>query len=251
MALEYLKRARKPSLAYHYTPGQLGSKLPLLMFCGGYRSDMNGTKALYLKEQCAARGQAYLRFDYSGHGQSEGRFEDLTMGDWKSDAIDIFDHVVKGPVVIIGSSMGGWITLLLSLARPHHIKGLIGVAAAPDFTEEMHAHLNPQQKEELSAKGHVKVPADYSLEPYNFTLSFYEEAKNHLLLRQRHSVTFPMRFIQGKKDNDVPWRTALKIQESFQSPDFEIILIDDGDHRLSRPEDLMIIDREARRFSGV
>ncbi len=241
----YLERDGKPNLAYIYTPATaVGKALPLVMFCGGYRSDMNGTKAQYLEQQCAVRGQGYLRFDYSGHGASDGKFEDGTIGCWLEDGVDILDHIAAAPVLVVGSSMGGWIALLLARARAGTVQGVLGIAAAPDFSEDLFAGLRPEQQEEMMNTGHVSVPNDYSDEPYYYSRDFYEEAKNHLLLNQRQSVDFPMRFIQGMQDKDVPWEMAANIQKNYVGADVDVIFVDDGDHRLSRPEDLELINRE-------
>jgi len=246
----YLERDGKPNLAYIHTPATgAGGSLPLVIFCGGYRSDMNGTKAVYLEEQCAARGQAYLRFDYSGHGASEGQFEDGTIGAWAQDAIDILDHADVGPTIVVGSSMGGWIALLLSRARAGNIQGVVGIAAAPDFSEDLFAGLTPEQQEEMMSTGHVAVPNDYSDEPYHYSRNFYEEAKAHLLLNKTQNIDFPMRLIQGMKDQDVPWEMAAKIQKNYTGANVDIVFVDDGDHRLSRPEDLELINREVMALS--
>lgn len=248
----YLERPGQSRLAYvHTQAGENGENLPLVVFLGGYRSDMTGTKATFLETQCKARGQAFLRFDYSGHGQSGGKFEDGTMGAWKYDALDMIDHFAKQPVVLIGSSMGGWIALMVALARPGLVAGLIGIAAAPDFTEELYGHLSAAQKEELEKTGKASIPNDYSDEPYHFTKLFYEEAKQHLVLNKSRALPFPVRLLQGKKDLDVQWKTTEKIKSVFSSPDFRITLIDEGDHRLSRPEDLDLLDRQVQTLSGI
>lgn len=246
-----LERENKPDLAYVYTPARgEGSKLPLVMFCGGYRSDMNGAKATYLEAQCVARGQGYLRFDYSGHGRSGGAFEDGTIGSWAADALDILDHVAgKGPVVVVGSSMGGWIALLLAKRRAGVVQGLVGVAAAPDFSEDLFERLSPEQQAALLNEGFVKIPNDYSDTPYHYTRDFYEEAKAHLLLSAPQTADFPMRLIQGMRDHDVPWETAVKIQKNYGGADVDILFVDDGEHSLSRPEDLELIDREILSLS--
>ena len=165
MSVQYLQREGKPDLAYIYTPpASAGATLPLVMFLGGYRSDMQGTKAEYLEQQCKARGQAYVRFDYSGHGQSQGEFDDGTIGSWLGDATDILDHVASGPVVLVGSSMGGWIALLLAQKRAAMMHALIGIAAAPDFTEDIYCRLNGAQRQELEENGVAYVPNDIEID---------------------------------------------------------------------------------------
>ena len=249
----FLTREGLPTLAYHYTPPtEKGASLPLVMFCGGYRSDMNGTKALYLEEQCATRGQGYIRFDYAGHGESEGEFADGTIGSWASDARDILDHIApKGSVIVVGSSMGGWMALLLAKARAGIVQGVVGIAAAPDFSEDLFAKLTPEQQKEMMEHGHVAVPNDYSDEPYHYTRVFYEEAKAHLLLTEPQNIDFPIRLVQGMQDKDVPWEVAAKIQKNYRGAEVEIVFVDDGDHRLSRPEDLEIIDREVLALNAA
>ena len=252
MSIQYLKRENKQDIAYVYTaPSVEGDKYPLVMFLGGYRSDMGGTKATYLQEQCAARGQAYVRFDYSGHGQSGGEFEEGTIGQWLDDALAILDHVMNESVVLVGSSMGGWIALLVARARAGVIDGLVGIAAAPDFTEEIYCRLNGAQRQELEENGTAYVENDYSDEPYAFTKVFYQEAKSHLLLGEVRVVNYPIRLIQGGQDKDVPWQTAIKIQKVYEGAESDIVIIEDGDHRLSRSDDLEIIDKEIKSVSGI
>lgn len=243
---QILSRPGQPSLAYVYTESAgEGKKLPLLMFCPGYGSDMGGTKAMHLDAQCRARGQAYVRFDYSGHGASEGRFEDGTIGQWKQDAIDILNKVgANRPVVLVGSSMGGWIALLVALSWKGPLRGVVGIAAAPDFSENIYRRMREEQRDELEEKGWASIPNNYSDMPYVFTRTLYEDAKKHLLLSKTHTVEFPIRLVHGLCDLDVPVETALNIQKAFGSVRVELVLIEDGEHRLSRPEDLEIIDRE-------
>ncbi|GJL85655.1 MAG: alpha/beta hydrolase [Micavibrio sp.] len=249
---QYLIRENKPKLAYIHSPlTQGGAEQPMVMFLGGFMSDMNGTKATYLEQQCKARGQEFLRFDYSGHGASEGEFTDGTIGHWKEDALAMFDHMVKGPVILIGSSMGGWIALHLALERTDKIRGLIGIAAAPDFTEGMyHEYLTDEQKQEIQEKGQTELPSDYDA-PYIITRALIEDGRKQCLLDREHESAFPMRLIQGKEDAQVPWQTAQKIKKMFKAAETNVILIEDGDHSLSRPDDLALIDREIQSISGL
>ena len=252
MSSSILQREGKPNLAYVLTEfSEEGSDLPLVMFCGGYKSDMNGTKATYLEDVCKARGQAYLRFDYSGHGASDGAFEDGKIGSWLDDALDVYDAAGRGrPVILVGSSMGGWIALLFAVQRVGSLKGLIGIAAAPDFTKGLwEEELTEEQRQTIMEKGKLEIPNDYSDEPYIFTKVLFEDANNHMLLDGKHNIEAPMRIIQGMKDTDVPWQTAVRIQESFIGDDVETIFVDDGDHRLSRPEDLELLAKEVTRLS--
>jgi pimeloyl-ACP methyl ester carboxylesterase len=253
VSVQYLKREDRPTLAYvHNAAEGPGAKLPLVVFMGGYRSDMNGTKATYLEQQAIARGQAFLRFDYSGHGQSDGLFEDGSIGAWLQDAMDILDLVAKGqPLLIVGSSMGGWIALLAARRQDLDIRGLIGIAAAPDFSEDIYAQLTDAQQVELYRTGRVEVANDYSDTPYMFTKMFYEDGKKHLVLHEKRKIQYPVRLIQGMRDYDVPWQTAVKIQAMFEGGDVDIIFVEDGDHRLSRPVDLEMIDQEIKTLSGL
>jgi esterase/lipase len=248
MSVEYLTRENKPTLAFVHTQAtENASNAPIVMFFGGYRSDMEGTKAVFLENMCAARGQDYVRFDYSGHGLSDGAFADATIGDWMEDALSIFDHIVAGrQAILVGSSMGGWIALLVARARAPQIQGVVGIAAAPDFTEVIYNALSETQKTTLMEKGVVGVENDYSDEPYHYSKAFYEEAKSHLLLTQNTDIPYPLRLVQGKNDIDVPWQTAVKINDALSHNDSEIILIDDGNHRLSRPNDMQIIDAQIK-----
>jgi len=210
MAIQYIERKDGVKLAYCHTEATV-PELPTVMFLGGYRSDMAGTKALYLEEQCRARGQGYVRFDYSGHGESGGKFEDGMIGVWKDDALAVLDQVIDGgQVVLVGSSMGGWIALLLALERPQQLAGLCGIAAAPDFTRTMYEEeFDEAQRQMLDEQGFIHMPNDYSDEPYLIT-------KNAM------------------KDSDV-----------------KVLLIESGDHRLSRPEDLALMDEQVWMLSAL
>lgn len=251
MDTQYLKRDNADILAYVYTSAtSAGQDYPLVMFMGGYRSDMNGTKALYFESQCRARGQAYLRFDYSGHGLSAGKFEEGSIGQWTSDALDILDYIAPRRVVLVGSSMGGWIALLVALARPNIVHGLIGIAAAPDFTEALYAGLDEVGRAHLENADQVAIGNNYGAEPYTFTKKIYEDGKKRLLLHKTHKIDFPVRLVQGKMDADVPWSTAVKIEKSLQGGAVDIVFVEDGEHRLSRPEDLNLINREILSISG-
>ncbi len=237
-----LKRAEKPALAYVYSK-ETNENLPVIMFCGGYRSDMGGTKAIFLEAQCKARGQGYIRFDYSGHGDSEGAFENFTISDWCDDALDIFKKIINKPVIIVGSSMGGWIALLMALRLQNSklLRGVVGLAAAPDFTEAMFNDMNAAQQAKLMEKGVVYIPNEYSDEPYAFTQAFYKDGKRNLLLNKPQHLSCQLTLIQGREDNVVPWQTAVKIRNVFGIAKDNLIIIENGDHRLSSPEHLNIL----------
>lgn len=245
MTIQYLEREHKPKLAYVLSEGR--EDMPMVMFCGGYRSDMEGTKATWLEQQCQERGQGYIRFDYSGHGSSDGKFDDGTIGVWFEDALAILDQIVQGSVILVGSSMGGWIALLLAKARAERVRGLVGIAAAPDFTEELFGKLSSSMQERLLEKGFVAVPNDYSDEPYLYTKALYEDGKRHLLLNSMQNAEYPIRLVHGMRDLDVDSSVPEKVKEMYQA-DVEITYIEDGDHRLSRPQDLAAIDKAIQRL---
>lgn len=230
-----LARGDGSTIAYHAHPG----KRPGVMFLTGFKSDMTGGKALALEAFCRARGQAFVRFDYSGHGASSGRFEDGTIGRWADDAAFVLDRVAEGPQVLVGSSMGGWIALLLALKRPERVAGLVGIAAAADFTEDLIGQaLTPAQAQVLASDGFVAIPDCTGGEPYRITRALVEEGRRHLLLRAPIALRVPVRLIHGMKDADVPWQTALRLAERIQAGDVEVQLVKEGGHRLSEPPDL-------------
>lgn len=232
---QILARPDGATIAYHYLEG----KLPTVVFLGGFMSDMTGSKALALEAHCRERKQAFLRFDYTGHGQSSGAFRDGTIGAWVADAVYTIEHLTKGPLVLVGSSMGGWIMLLAALALKSRVNGLIGIAAAPDFTEDLIAReLSDEQRRTMARNGFVEVPSDYGDEPYTITQALIDDGRKNLLLEKGIDLDIPVRLIQGLRDNDVPWRTALKLQESLRSDDVEVTFVKAGDHRLSEPHDL-------------
>lgn len=250
MSIRYLNNSRSEKLAYiHYSATEQGEHLPTVMFLGGFKSDMEGTKAIYLQEQCQNRGQEFVRFDYTGHGISEGEFTDGTIGKWAQDATDILDNVVSRDVILVGSSMGGWISLLLLLSRSERIKGVIGIAAAPDFTTDIENQMTEEQRQMVKDIDRLEVPNDYSDEPYIFTRALLEDGKKQSLLNRTHNINAPLTLIQGKQDADVAWEKAIKIQECFKGANTQVIFVDDGDHRLSRPEDLELIDEQVRSMT--
>jgi pimeloyl-ACP methyl ester carboxylesterase len=224
-------------LAYHLTPGAT----PAVMFCGGFRSDMTGSKATTLESYCRGRGQAFLRFDYHAHGQSPGDFLEGSIGRWTENALSLLDTLTEGPMVMVGSSMGGWIALNLALRRPERVAGLIGIAAAPDFTERlMWASMSPVEQSTLLKQGIVDIPSQYG-EPYPITRLLIEEGRQHLLLDKPIPLQCPVRLLQGMQDPDVPWSYAFDLAEALESTDVQTLLIKIGDHRLSAPEDLHVL----------
>lgn len=208
------------------------------MFLGGFMSDMTGTKAVALEADARARGRAFTRFDYRGHGLSEGRFADGTIGGWADDAIQVLDRVADGPQVLVGSSMGGWLMLLAALARPDRVRGLVGIAPAPDFVRGMWDGFPEQVKAELRASGEYRRPSQYSEEPYVITMRLIEEGRNHLLMDAAIPIRCPVRLLHGQQDPDVPWRVSLELAERLESTDVTVQLAKSGDHRLSEPADI-------------
>ena len=219
----------------------LAGRAPTVVFLPGFRSDMGGDKARHLAEVCAARGQALLRFDYSGHGASDGAFEDGTIGRWTEDALAAIDRLTTGKLLLVGSSMGGWIALLVALARRARIAGLIGIAAAPDFTERlMWQAMAPAERAKLLAEGVLHIPSQYG-PPTPITSALIADGRRHLLLDGPIALDCPVRLLHGQRDPDVPWETSLRLAERITGDDVRTILVKDGDHRLSRPADLALL----------
>jgi len=240
-----LARDGGAAIAYHKTPG----KSPGVVFLSGFMSDMTGGKALFVEDHCKARGQAFLRFDYFGCGQSTGTFTDGTIGRWAEDAVAVLDHLTEGPQVLIGSSMGGWIMLLAALARPGRVAGLLGIAPAPDFTEDLLVQqLSADEKAALERDGVVYVHSLYGPEPTPFTRALIVDGKRHLVLRRKMPLTCPVRILHGMDDPDVPWPTSLQLVQMLQSADVEVQFVKAGDHRLSQPHDL---DRLGRTLDAL
>lgn len=207
-------------------------------------SDMSGTKAQALERYAVARGQAYLRFDYQGHGVSSGRFEEGTIGLWAADAVAALDGASEGPQILVGSSMGGWIMLLVALARPERVAGLVGIASAPDFTEELiWGEMDAEQRAELAARGVVYQPSDYDEQPYAITQALIDEGRDHLLLGSEIPLDCPVRLIHGMADQDVPWQVSLRLAQRVRSADVELTLVKAGAHRLSEPDDMARLER--------
>ncbi len=229
--------------------------VPGLFWLGGYKSDMQGTKAQALADWAARKGRACVRFDYSGHGESGGAFTDGTIGRWLAETLAVFDACCRGPQIVIGSSMGGWLALLLAralrgqTAASASLAGLVLVAPAVDFTEElMWKRFTPEIKRELAEKGMWARPSQYSVEPYLVTRQLIEEGRNHLLLGGMIETGCPVRILQGVQDPDVPWQHAKALVARFACDDVVLTLIKDGDHRLSRPEDIERLIRAVEEF---
>jgi pimeloyl-ACP methyl ester carboxylesterase len=225
----FLKTENGRELAYHRTEG----RGPWIVFLGGLKSDMMGTKAVFLEDWARSKGRAFLRFDYSGHGESSGAFTDGCIGDWAEDTRAAITALTEGPILPVGSSMGGWQALLLARAMPERIAGLVTIAAAPDFTEDGYwANFTPAQKQQLQEAGQVELPSDY-MEPYIITRRMIEDGRKQLVLRDPLPLPFPVRFLQGTADTAVSTQTAVKLLEHASGPDMQLKLVKDADHRFS------------------
>lgn len=218
--------------------------LPGLVFLGGYSSDMTGTKAIWIEDWARARGRHFLRFDYRGHGASSARFEEGTIGDWADDAYEAITRLTEGPQVLIGSSMGGWIALLLARRAPALVAGIIGIAAAPDFSEDgIWAELDEHERRKLMAEGRLELPSDYGDEPMVVTRRLVEEGRSQLVLRSALVVDAPVRLLHGTADADVPQAVALRLLDHLTCPDVRLTLVKGAGHRFSEPSELALIGK--------
>lgn len=233
-----LDRGDGVELAWRRIPG----RGPGIVFLGGFRSDMTGTKAEELARFCAETGRGFLRFDYSGHGASGGEFEAGSIGRWTADAEAVIGALAEGPQVLVGSSMGGWISLLLARRRPEMVAAFVGVAAAPDFTLRIEAALTGEARAVLEREGVWRRPSAYG-DPYPITRGLLEDGRRQLVLDRPFPLRVPVRLLQGQRDPDVPWETALRIAETVTGEDVQVVLVKDGDHRLSRAADLALLRR--------
>ncbi|HEV2098387.1 MAG TPA: alpha/beta hydrolase [Stellaceae bacterium] len=230
-----LARHDGATIAYH----RLAGAAPGVVFLEGSRSNMNGTKALFLEEYCRRHGRSYVRFDYFGHGESSGNYGDGTIGGWAEDAVAVLDQLTEGPQILIGSSMGGWIMLLAALARKERVHALVGIAAAPDFTEDLFwTRLDAAQANEFREKRIITLPSDFDPAGYTYRMSFFDEARRHLVMREEIALDCPVRLLHGMSDASVPWQTSLRLAERLRSRDVTVTLVKHGDHRLSTGPDL-------------
>ncbi|MBV7410282.1 alpha/beta fold hydrolase [Maritimibacter sp. DP1N21-5] len=227
----YLDTADGRRIAYHVTTGAG----PGVIFLGGFMSDMEGTKALVLEDWAKARGQAFLRFDYSGHGQSGGAFTDGTISDWAADAAAVISHATTGPQIFVGSSMGGWITCLLARRMPERFAGFVGIAAAPDFTEDsMWRDFSDAERVQLREVGTVLLPSEYG-DPYPITRRLIEDGRENLVLRAPLVMEWPVRLFQGTEDEDVERQVALNLLDHIEGSDLRLTFVKGADHRFSSP----------------
>ena len=231
-----LPRPGGGSIAYRKTTGTS----PGVIFLGGFMSNMTGTKACALEASCRNEGRAFIRFDYSGHGISSGTFTDGTIGEWAEDAIAVLDQVSEGPQVLVGSSMGAWIMLLMAMARPLRAAGVVGIASAPDFTEELlWNRFDDDVRHRLQRDGVYQPRSELEYESYPITLKLIEDGRRHLLLERPIRIHCPVRLLHGMRDQDVPWTNATRIAEKLLAEDVRVMIIKDGDHRLSRDRDIL------------
>jgi pimeloyl-ACP methyl ester carboxylesterase len=230
-------------LAYRRRAG----REPTVLFLPGYASDMEGGKATALDGWAAATGQAMLRFDYGGCGASEGAFEAQTLADWRDDAVAMIDEVARGPVVLVGSSMGGWLMLLAALARPQRVAALVGIAAAPDFTGW---GFSQDEKLTLLREGRLLRPSPHGEDPIVTTRAFWESGEALRLLHGQVALDVPVRLLHGQADASVPWAWSLELVKQLRTSDARLILIKDGDHRLSRDTDIALLVRTVEELAG-
>lgn len=226
----------RPALAYHWTEGSG----PVTIFLPGYASDMGGTKALALEAWAMRSGRAYVRFDYGGCGQSEGAFEDQTLAGWRDDVLAMIDLVAPAPVVLVGSSMGGWLMLLAALARPDRVKALVGVAAAADFTDW---GFSTDEKLALLSAGRIERPSPYESQPTVYTRGFWSSGEANRLMHGVIAIDAPVRMLHALHDRDVPVARAIRLTELIRSANVQLTIIKDGDHRLSRDGDIALLIR--------
>jgi len=236
----YLTKGDGRRLAFR----RMAGRAPTLLFLPGYASDMTGAKAESLAAWAAGRGQAMLRFDWSGCGRSDGRFEEQTIGGWLADARAML-ALIEGPAAVVGSSMGGWVALLLALAEPQRVAALALVAPAPDFTQwGVAASLTAAERASLARAGVFERPSPYGPEPTRYSRVLIEEGREHLLMGRPIVLGCPVRILHGQADPDVPWQLSLELVERLTGGDVRLTLVKDGDHRLSRPQDLALLRRE-------
>ena len=234
--MDNLTRADGIRLAYHVREG----RGPTIIFLPGYMSDMSGSKALALDAWAVSSAHSFLRFDYAGCGQSEGTFEHQTLTGWRDDALAMIDTLTSGPVMIVGSSMGGWLMLLTALARPDRVAGLVGIAAAPDFTDWGYSE---EQKLEILSKGRLEQYSSYGPDPTIITKAMWQSGEANRLLQSPIGIDCPVRLLHGQRDTDVPWHHSPHLASLIRSDDVQVTLVKDGDHRLSREQDMALLLR--------
>lgn len=241
---DYLITAKSRRIAYHLTEGTH----PMVVFLGGLRSDMEGTKAVFLEDWAKSRGHAFLRFDYSGHGKSSGAFTEGCIGDWAEDAAEVLDRLAPKRVFLVGSSMGGWISLLMARRSPERIAGLLGIAAAPDFTEDgFWVSFSEDQRAQVMGQGQTALPSEYG-EPMIVTKRMIEDGRDNLVLRSPLAIDAPVRLLQGTEDEAVDQSVALRLVAHLKCDDLHLELVKGADHRFSSPH---CLDLLARRLEEI
>lgn len=243
----YVTRLPGIKLAYEFLEGDG----PVIVFCPGYASDMAGSKALALESWCREQGKPMLRFDYAGHGASDGVFTENGIGDWAADAAFILNHVAAmRDVILVGSSMGGWISLLMGPRLEARLKAMVLIAPAPDFTEALRQReLTPDQRATFEATGIIYQPSEYG-PPLPFSRALIERSAMHLVMNAPIQISCPVRILHGMKDEAVPWQLSLNLVENLTSQDVRLIYVKNGDHRLSEPQDLTLLTQTLETLLG-
>lgn len=240
MTPEILKLNENQSIAYHRSEGDKSK--PTVIFLGGLMSDMEGTKAIALEKFCKDKRYSFVRFDYIGHGQSSGKFTDGTITIWKNSVLAVMDNLTEGEVVLVGSSLGGWLMILAALERKERVVGLVGLAAAPDFTEELiWDKMSLQEKSELKEKGIFMLKSDHSDEPYPITLQLIEDGRKNIILDKKIELDCPARLLHGMEDEDVPNYLSIALGQQLTTDNMCVNLVAGGDHRLSTDENISLI----------
>ncbi len=248
MTVQYLDTPENRRLAYRFTPPETGRTFVWLT---GFKSDMKGTKVSSLEQWAIKQGHGFLAFDYSGHGQSSEAFDDGTISSWREDALAAIDALTEGDIVLVGSSMGGWMALLAALARPERVKAMVLLAPAPDFTQKlMWPNFPPEIQKEITETGLTMIPSEYDDAPYAITKQLIDDGESWSILDAPIEFSGPVRILQGMDDPDVPWQHAFKLVERLTSQDLVFSLIKDGDHRLSREQDIARLIATCSELAG-
>lgn len=238
------------SLAYQQH--KAGEGRPSVMFLGGFKSDMTGTKAAALHRFCEEKQYNFTRFDYFGHGQSSGTFEEGTIGRWRDDAVAVFDGITSGKQVLVGSSMGGWLMMLVALARSERVAGLVGIASAPDFTERLIWELmTPTMRKTLARDGVYDLASDYSDTPYPISMELIRDGRDYLLLNDKINIQCPVRLLHGMKDDDVPYQLSVELAEQLESDNVRLTLVKEADHRMSSESDIALLCQTVEEILAI
>jgi len=251
VSLNHLSTSNGEKIAYKMSAGSKDYRGPTLIWCGGLKSDMEGGKATHLHDWAIEEGRCYIRFDYFGHGVSSGEFRDGTLSRWSADIAQVIDELTQGDVILIGSSMGGWASLLAALKRPERVKGLLLIAPAPDFTEKLTRQEWSEEQLAASQRGEsVFMPSDYG-EPYEYSAVLMEDGKKNQILDAPIKFEGPVRILQGAKDPVVPWEHSQRIMDVITSEDVDYILVKNGDHSLSSSNDLDRLVRVVKELCRI